>query len=306
MKIKILSYNFAMLPGFVGKEKKERVGLLAAQIIHQNPPYDVICLLEIFDEEIRRYLVDHFGKEYPYILAKCDRDILNQDSGMFLASRHRIIDHSYEEFDAKEYFSTDGLADKGILNACIELNADNQQRQILHVYLTHLQATGIFPPSHYGPIREKQLTQIRTFMEKRLQKGCQTHDPANLSAILLGDFNIEDNSDEYHHMMGILGSPIDLFPSLNPGKDGNTWNTKTNRFVTVRAGSDPDIQRLDYIFTFDTIPGVSGKVSGAKMACPVYQSCDLFTPLASAAVGDLSQGCDLSDHYGVEAVFELL
>jgi endonuclease/exonuclease/phosphatase family metal-dependent hydrolase len=299
MEIRLLTYNLAMLPFFTGIAKRERAKAFVEEI-RNHYDFDILCLQEIFDEKIREQVKNDLQDTYPYIVEKSsDHDILNEDSGMFFASKFPILRHTYREFHATSSGTWDSLVDKGLFIACLELGAGDN-RQILHVYNAHLQST----ESEYKT-RESQLAQIRRFIERALKTERQKSNPLKVSAVLLGDFNVVgDNSDEYKRMMSLLGYPIDLYRIKNPDTEGYTWNSEKNLFIKYDDAHDRDMQRLDYIFTFTRIPYADDNRETEEIDSIECKSCDLFIPKKSG-LPDFPDEFDLSDHYGVEAVIEI-
>lgn len=299
MEIRLLTYNLAMLPFFSGIAKEERAKAFFNEIRDRHH-YDILCLQEIFDEKIREQLKNNLKDKYPYMVEKSsDHDILNLNSGMFFASKFPILRHTFREFHAKSIGTWDAMVDKGIFVACLELGTDDNQR-ILHVYNTHLQST----ESEYKT-REKQLSQVRTFIEKALKTEKENNKKFKVSAVLLGDFNVVgDNRDEYKRMMSLLGYPTDLYRKLNPNAEGYTWNSKENLLIKNDDADDSDMQRLDFIFTFNNIPYADDNRKTEEINGIECKSSDLFIPKKSG-LPDLPGECDLSDHYGVEAVIEI-
>lgn len=299
MEIRLLTYNLAMLPFYSGIAKKERAKAFIDEI-QNHRHYDILCLQEIFDEKSRKYLKNNLRDKYPYMVEKSsDHEILNLNSGMFFASKFPILRYTFREFHAKSLGTWDAMVDKGIFIACLGLGADNNQ-QILHIYNTHLQST----ESEYKT-REKQLSQVRRFIEKALKTERENNKKSKVCAVLLGDFNVVgDKSDEYKRMMSMLGYPIDLYRERNPCAEGYTWNSKENLFIKYDDARDRDMQRLDYIFTFNRIPYADDNRETEEINSIECKSCNLFIP-KKIVVPDLPLECDLSDHYGVEAVIEI-
>lgn len=299
MEIKLLTYNLAILPFFTGTAIEERTRAFVDEI-RNHRDYDILCLQEIFVDKIREQLKNDLKDKYPYIVEKSgDHDILNINSGMFFASKFPILRHTYREFYSKSNGTWDAIVDKGIFVACIQLGTGDK-RQILHVYNAHLQST----ESEYKT-REKQLAQVRQFVEKALKTEKDNSNPLKVSAVLLGDLNVTgDSSDEYNRMMSLLGYPLDLYRTLNPHTEGYTWNSKENLFLAYNDEDDRDMQRLDYIFAFTSIPYADDNRKSEKINEIKCIACDLFKPKGSG-IPDLPEECDLSDHYGVEAVLEI-
>ena len=299
MEIRLLTYNLAMLPFFLGTAKEERARAFINEI-RDHRHYDILCLQEIFDEKIREQLGNGLKDRYPYMVEKSgDHDILNEDSGLFFASKFPILRHTYREFYAKSSGTWDALVDKGLFIACLKLGRDDNQ-QILHIYNAHLQSD---EPGY--KTRKSQLAQVRRFVEKALKTEKEKSKPLKVSAVLLGDFNVVgDKSREYKRMMRLLGCPIDLYRKLNPDAEGHTWNSQENLFIKCTDAHDSDMQRLDYIFTYNRIPYAEDNREPDELNGIECKSCDLFIPKKSG-LPDLPTDCDLSDHYGVEAAIEI-
>jgi len=305
MKIRFLTYNLAMLPDPFGKAKEKRAEEFVKKII-KKPVYDIICLQEIFAEEIREYLTRRLQANYPYIVDKSGGpNPLNQDSGLFFASKFPILRHTFREFHHKSFFTPDKIADKGILAARFEFGpaADAAAAATLRVFLTHLQSRN----SEFKT-REKQLAQLRRFITQSSTPGKNRKNPAKIYTILLGDFNVTgDNGEEYKKMLDLLDYPRDLCREKNPKKKDFTWNSQKNLFIKNVYEDDNDMQRLDYIFSYDHIPYASKhqQHENVKLGKVVCHSCGIFKPKLSGNPGELPGKCDLSDHYGIEAVIEI-
>ncbi|MCX6578907.1 MAG: hypothetical protein NT166_01830 [Candidatus Aminicenantes bacterium] len=305
MKIRLLTYNLAMLPGPFGTAKEKRAEGFVKKIM-KKPVYDIICLQEIFAEDIRAYLTRGLQANYPYIVDKSGSlNPLNQDSGLFFASKFPILRHTFREFRDKSLLTPDVIADKGISAAYFQFGpaAGAAGATILRVFLTHLQSR----ESEFKT-REKQLSQIRGFIARSSTPGKKRKDPAKIHTILVGDFNVAgDNGEEYKKMLDLLHYPRDLFREKNPKKKGFSWNSQENLFLKSVYQDDTDMQRLDYIFTYDHIPYAHKKQGreSVKLGKVVCHSCGIFRPKLSGNPGELPGKCDLSDHYGVEAVIEI-
>jgi endonuclease/exonuclease/phosphatase family metal-dependent hydrolase len=305
MKIRFLTYNLAMLPSPLGTAKEKRAEEFVKKIM-KKPVYDIIGLQEIFAEEIRDYLTRYLKEHYPYIVGKSGSpNPLNQDSGLFFASKFPIMRHTFQEFHDKSFFTPDKIADKGILAVRFEFGsaADAADATILRVFLTHLQSRN----SEFKT-REKQLTQLRRFITQSSTPGKNRKNPAKIYTILLGDFNVTgDNGEEYRKMLDLLDYPRDLFREKNPKRKGFSWNSQENLFLKSVYEDDNDMQRLDYVFSYDHIPYVykHKQHESVKLGKVVCHSCGIFKPKSSGNSGELPGKWDLSDHYGVEAVIEI-
>lgn len=302
MKLKFLTYNIAMLPSLLGDFKDERASEFINLISKTSPAYDFICLQEVFDEDIRGFLKKKLQPMYPHIIEKSsDHDLLNEDSGLFFASKYPILSHTFREYNAKQFLTGDWISDKGILIARIELG-QNENKQILHIYVTHLQSTEAF-----YKVREKQLTQLRQTIIKALETERKKEITWPVCAVLVGDFNVIGGSEEYKRMMSLLGYPRDLFSEKHPEDFGYTWNSHENLYIRYNTEDDHDMQRLDYILTFNSIPYADDNceeiIPLRKVEC---DTCNLVTARSTTFIKSIPPGFDLSDHYGLETIIEIL
>jgi len=275
-------------------EKKERGKDVVETILNQDPLYDIICFQEVFDEDIREIIQNGLKSEYPLenqVTKLSDNDFLNEDSGLFFASKYPVkMDSSgekicrFREFDAKKFLTFDWLADKGIFGAKVDISERD-----LFIFNTHLQST-----EAYDEVREKQLMEIQRFMYKALPKDKSAK---RASAVLMGDFNvIGDISFEYRKMISLLGYPRDLYRESHATDDpGYTWDYENNSMI---SDDDGDKQRLDYIFVFDEIPRADDNA-------PIEKLKEIKNKNTQVVQLKNEKDEDLSDHYGVEAEIEL-
>jgi len=304
VNVKLFTYNTAMLPDPWGFRKSERAqGLL--KVLAQCE-YDILCLQEVFDETIRQTLKDGLVGKFPYIVEKADdNDFLNEDSGLFFASRFPVRGVTFREFSAKSYSSSDVFADKGIFGACLAIT----DGQVLFVFNTHLQS-GIT----HSQARDLQITEISDFVRQVLTgPHGQAHLAQKRGVLLAGDFNvIGDIGEEYAEMLKRLGNPRDLYRELNPVPAGYTWNSEENSLIKENDTTDKDMERLDYIFAYNHVPVTNEKAGnnpGDNVVPPEEHlpplqclSCRIIKPKSMNSPG-LPDQYDLSDHYALEAEF---
>ncbi|MCZ6688078.1 MAG: endonuclease/exonuclease/phosphatase family protein [Planctomycetota bacterium] len=307
--LRVLSYNIKMLPGWIGDGAQDmsRANQIMNQVLSQSHPYDVVCLQEVFDEDVRELLEERLSQDNGawFVQPKCDDgDFLHQDSGLFFASRYPWRGNqpkAFEEFE--EATSWDRFSDKGIFRG--RLNLDSIEDGLtLSVLQAHLQSD----PDEVGEhshVRRAQLLQIRSFLSRTLNKRSQTR---SLAAVMMGDFNIaaagaspEDNQDnsevrlgeEYKDMIGLLAVVRDLYLEKEPESHGFTWDGTRNSIINQDDPSDKHRLRLDYIFAVDAIPSgqVRDPVRLRRLRCHSVR-----------VVEFREDNEDLSDHYAVEAV----
>lgn len=301
MKLKMLTYNAAMLPSPFGSKKEERAEGIVNMLNASN--YNIVCLQEVFDEDIRLYLKENLMAKYPYIVDKVsDHDFMNEDSGLFFASQFEILRHRFREYNAKKAFTADAFTDKGIFGTCLKM-VDGEDEKALFVFNTHLQST-----MAYHDTRVEQLMEARRFIHKILMSElCKTYDPLKRNAVLTGDFNVVGDGERHEDMLSLLGDPRDLYRERNRAARGYTWNSRDNRYLRDRNKNNRQMQRLDYIMVFGHAPYAdnnSERKAENEMNDIVCSSCKMVIPKASGING-LPDGYDLSDHYGVEATITI-
>jgi endonuclease/exonuclease/phosphatase family metal-dependent hydrolase len=299
-QVRVLSFNVKMLPGPFGEGKQDE--RRAEAIIDLLAGYDVVCLQEVFDEEVRdrfRAAAEQHG--FVSIVDQLCDDWLHEDSGLFFASRLPIDRGGrawgYEEFTETSHFSSDSLSDKGIFYARLDLpNAKG-----LIIYNTHMQSDE--GPGQHKDVRSMQFEQIRKFMVRGLQKERRLK---NTAAILLGDFNVIAEAGgsrtrigrptaEYQEAIARFIGPCDLYREAHPGSPGYTWDGPGN----PRTGKDDnDLQRLDYMLALRQVP-VESAASALRLLAPEVEQVDVEKMPWSGGNG-VSQG-PLSDHYGISA-----
>lgn len=299
MPIRFLTQNVMMLPGPGGEQRGRD---LVAAILKASPRYDVLCLQEVFDEDIRRILSRGLYAQFPHRVIKCDDgDLFQEDSGLFFASRYPIHDSEeqwgakrrgwgFEEFEESSGLTTgDYWADKGIFGARLNLGTAAAGAQLL-VFNTHLQSD----PSTVGQYREvraAQLRQIRMFVARACAR---LPNKAATAALLFGDMNVAGETDEHTAMLTRLGGPRDLFRELSKAP-GYTWDGTSNQLIPA---DDRDRLRLDYALAFDHIPDVGNPAfAGSLRACRCLAT-------AVEQLGTTAK-TRLSDHFGVSVTVDL-
>jgi len=283
--IRVLTYNVKMLPGPGGSKRGRDI---AAAILAANPRFDIVCLQEVFDEDIREILVKRLKPKFRHMIAKSsDNDFLQEDSGLFFASRYPIDACRFEEFHDAQPWTFDYMADKGVQGVRLRLPASFKGLKLL-VFNTHLQST-----EAYHEVRARQLMQISRFLQKAVLVT-----QAKAAVILVGDMNVigenpggEIPTEEYRRMISLLGYPRDLFREMQPDEPGYTWDGPANKMI---PRDDEEQLRLDYVFAFDRQP-LPDDNRPVKKLKPV--KCEACRVLPFNANGK----SHLSDHFGVDA-----
>ena len=220
--MKLLQYNVRMLPGLLGRGEKDEER--ARHIISAIQHYDVICLCEVFDEDIRSIFVNELPHQY--VIKKGDVCNLKEDSGLFLASKQPITNEFFVPFD--DSADSDFFSNKGVMGC--DING-------ITIMNTHLQAD-YEAIGEYDHIRLAQIHTIASLQE-------------NKPTLIVGDFNIfaeeplEDPcpTAEYLRMLEVLGV-TDLYRSHH--QDFGYTYSNNNIYVP----SNVESQRLDYMLGF--------------------------------------------------------
>ena len=221
MKIKFLSYNILQKPVGIVEEGKNEYKSARMEILgNELKNYDIICLQECFNYQ--NYRVYNFLKKlekngFKYFL-KHDSPKFHKyqtiDSGLMILSKFPIVDSLKKIFVVGVY--NDGLIDKGMLYAKIQVDADideekeeekkklnnkdqknineevEKKKKYIHVINIHTQAVYMYKPLQFKYCcfikNLVQLLDIKKFLKKKIESI-----PDKDLILLAGDFNIEAN-----------------------------------------------------------------------------------------------------------------
>jgi len=188
-------------------------------------------------------------------------------SGVRVLSRYPILHTAQTAF--RRCHGTDCLSRKGAVLVILELPGGWR----LNVVATHLDS------SDRVNIHLSQLAQIRSLVERE-------GDP-NAPLVLGGDLNFKEDSIEYPYAMKMLQT-TDAWRTVHPGADpGYTDDSFENRYghdYALKTKSPLSRGRIDYVLS---------RSSGTRHITPI---------LANVIFNEEPL---LSDHYGVEASFEI-
>ena len=301
MSLKILTLNTAMLPEYpIFKEepgKYERAKKLAALINKEN--YDIVCLQEVFSEEIREIFYSKLKTKLPFVRKKSGEDGLwVQDSGLFFASKYRFIGNTgFIEFEYGNTADTDTQAKKGIFFSRIDLGFAGYPGVQLYCLNTHLQSGRSHRDERRNQLREINNLMSDLFLKLPFPENGKVYADV-LCIMLFGDLNVIGDSEEYEDMLNALSYPRDLFKKSNLSAVGFTWDGKSNSFIKDNDPDDHDQERLDYALAFDTAPVRHEDWRKTNLKNIKCLSCNV-------KMFKDSNGNDLSDHYGLETVIDL-
>jgi hypothetical protein len=194
------------------------------------------------DEEAQMVCDKHF-------LMGPDQADLDQDGGLIIFSKYPIIKSSAFVFSESAIFFGDYMANKGVIYARIDITPEDSEKKFhIHVFNTHTQS------GDEAPIREVQFEEFKKFI-----KNCTEDD--GYPIVLMGDFNVEDGTDEYTKMNAEFAAMkfTDVWRKLKPSEPGHTWTGEDQTTTpdspygdlgNVLAVDEGGPQRLDYYYHF--------------------------------------------------------
>ncbi|WP_157772695.1 sphingomyelin phosphodiesterase [Pseudoponticoccus marisrubri] len=278
-EFKVLSYNAMLLSKFTfPNHRQDDRAKLIPQALSRQGSWDVIVYNEAFENEARSILMlNTIGQGYPFMTDVPDKATIHDDSGVFLVSRHPIVETDTLVFSACD--GSDCLANKGAVYA--KIWKDNVYH---HVFATHLQADD---SEDAVTARTMQLIQLQAFMLSKAAAASLNNEPV----IIAGDLNFDrlHNSSEFKGMLGMFQAetPPELFHSFDPVNNGLAkWRYAGEQQMT-----------LDYVLTsrFGTQPSETDYA----VIRPKAGSSLRYSPFGGAG----TTTSDLSDHYGISATF---
>lgn len=289
--ISIVAYNIQMLPYIpcvLDKSQEKRISLIPPKM----SLYEVIVFSEVFDDYMRRILIQKMKHRFPYytnVVGTCNmgrRDgdkLICQDGGVMIFSMYPIVQEKQKCFypsrcdlifysKSDRCLGDDCLSRKGVIYAKI-----NKAGFIFHVFGSHTQAS-YRTNKNYARIRRVQFQMINDFVE---EQNIDQREPI----IIAGDLNVDmlNSTSEFQAMLQSLHAvyPRRLGPAFTYNPEGHCL-----------ADNKDTVQYLDYILYRSTNRRPS--------------SCTIETKLirAEKPYRRNNKMCDqLSDHYPVNAVF---
>ncbi len=221
-KIKILSWNIYMLPGFLGTGKiprAEAIGRLLA-----SSDYDVIVFQEAFHSKARKTLSRLLSPAFPFQAGPANQKTLSLkiNSGIWIFSKHPIDTSFAIVYKTRQ--GIDAFSRKGAL--LTEIRVDGQPIQVIG---THLQNAG-------GDwLRYSQCVELHNRL-------LLAHERLDVSQIVCGDFNINRHRSEsgYQYMLEVLGA-VD---GVANGGNSFSYDRAVND-LTSEPGHQQDL--IDYV-----------------------------------------------------------
>lgn len=284
----ILTYNAMMLDkkAFPNHRQNTRAkiipGGLEREAARLGVRWDVVVFNEAFLDSARNALIAGMtSKGFRFVSSVPPSSGLKDDGGVFIMSRYPIVDSDTLTYAECSGVFGDCLAKKGVSYAKVKKNGKHY-----HVFATHLQANN---DASDVEARKIQLIELSTFILGKAHTA-----PVNGERVIVaGDMNIDPtiNAREYRDMLRFLQTPAPPSSALKP-----TLDPRVNDLAKWRYGGEP-ASTLDYVFAHNF---------GGQ---PTSRRYDIVKPKVARKRVTITTATrkvfvsDLSDHYGVSAVF---
>lgn len=224
-QISVLTYNVQLLP-FYGSVSANlnHPKVRAVDIPKKIKQYDVVIFEELYEKSLRESIIRGMFDNYPYytnVVGNHTSKILT--GGVIIFSKWPIL--KQDQMVYKDGNGTDALSAKGAAYAEI-----NKNGKIYHIFGTHLQSASESVDIY---IRQKQLKELADFIN---QEGI----PADQPALIGGDFNVDEFSEEIPNLTSILS--VVTVDNIGYGYSYDPW------INTMNIGVHRDRSRLDYVF----------------------------------------------------------
>ena len=204
----IISWNIYGLPWYISlNNPHDRIDRIIKKILDLNPC--IICLQEVFIESIYNKLESEFDKKNYFVIKNIEGVSENccnfiepksTTSGLFFAAKKQPIEYKF--FNYINSCGEDSLISKGY--AKIKINNS------IMCYITHVQAENpIFSFLNSDRIIILQLDQLLLDINQEKIK----------KKILIGDFNIKNNSEQYNNFINNLKINNELVINKNNDLD---------------------------------------------------------------------------------------
>jgi phospholipase C len=238
-RIKILSWNIYMLPGFLGAGKLQRseaIGRLLA-----NSEYTVLVFQEAFHAPARKRIRQQLKAAYPYEAGPANAKSFSfrTNSGLWIWSKFPIV--SQQEIVFENRYGVDALSRKGAL--LVELDIRGQRMQVI---ATHLQNAGS------ARFKEGQCKELFDKLLKNFQRP-------GIPQVICGDFNIDryEAEDTYRKMLTTLQANDSELAA------GSFSYDRLVNDLTVEPGTKREL--IDFILTRENASGISRLRQGIRV-----------------------------------------
>jgi endonuclease/exonuclease/phosphatase family metal-dependent hydrolase len=270
-----------------------RFSAVGARIRDADPPYDIVAIQELYRIPDLHTITcdstdflnaleknsDRFkASQRILFVPNGEKWKLEMDGGIGL-----ITSHSIEEFDALRFVGAGGpfLAARGVLYARIALTSSPVR---VDTYVVHLS-----PGRQNARQRRRELQRLAELIRA---KSSASRNPV----VVLGDFNIEGTpgiDGEYESILGILGTPRDLWREGDRSGTGYTYDCLRNALAAMRRCTDQ--ARIDYVWIMNN-HGLNKSNYNLKL----IKHAQIIEWLT-----DQPNPFPVSDHYGVETFLSI-
>lgn len=282
-------------------------------ILDRAAGFDIVALQEVFEEDNQEQVIDQMSQDFSVLwgppatsdiptldipinsgLATLINKDLTSNSSNAPAGFHQW--RAYNETGGLT--TTDGWARKGFTLDKVHFGPNTDD--YVWVANTHTKAGS----GDNAAIRQSQLTQMGNFITANAD--------ANHPVLLMGDFNVVEESLEWGAMLQFLGLPIsgsDLFMNAHPvGSSVARHTIDTDRNAYALNWDSPGaghLERLDYILvrqgTDYQIEVSSIEITDDSISTSLCSSEGWLSPPVPASLG-----CYISDHFGIRADLKLV
>ncbi len=283
--ITVLTYN--VYDAFFSPDREERIPLMPGAIMELGPVPDVIVFEEAFNKEHRRELVAGLSA-LGYEIETAHYWKKHYGTGIMVVSRFPMVSGGYTFFRVDgDFYDPEKYSGKGVGHCLLETPYG-----AVDLFATH-------PISRFKPLYDEEGNHIdrdrRTIdrlleMESAARIIEQKKRPGARSLIFAGDLNASPDMWSYQYLIK-RARLSDPFFELHPGEYQSTY-TPENTLCMV----DFDQSRIDHVL-YRNMEGDQG-----FWLRPLQ--CDIVLKRKI----NLSDGkvSNISDHYGVLAVFEVV
>lgn len=252
---------------YKGTNREAAVMEIVKQIKALSP--DVVGLCEVFDNDERALIRSQVLDTHPFYLEGPDSKNPISDGGCLVLSKHRILrrhDMLYSDATGGDIWSL-----KGVLYIRIQPPTAPVPYEIFYTHSQNIEVSG-GQEVLYG-----QMSELGAFINSLV-------DSKN-PVFVMGDLNMPGEVPKHHReLLNRLGGPVDLWLVSGGTPDGFTF-VAANNFYEDTSDNPKLNRRVDYIL-----------MRAPKSFVPIVKKMDILKFKLN--------GRDLSDHFGLHAVFE--
>lgn len=211
--LRIISWNIAALHKYINwyNDPRNRISVIIESILQENA--DIVCLQEVFDYGIQKYIVDRMEEAGYHIHFSTDKSYVLPKNGLMTLTRLQIQDRI--EVDYNKSIGMEKWINKGILTTRIRTSLLGT----IYIHNTHTQSDTRFWPRYFSQ-------RCRNYQFSILKQHI-----ANLDNCFDAQFVAGDMNDNFTVISAIF----------------NTFNNNTESITTFPKSK----KQLDYIMAND-------------------------------------------------------